>query len=349
MNWCHKVGLTVDASALSPRWKAVEDYERDLTPNKGLKLVRLFVFRNRDHAFEKEFTEALVKSDNSFPLDDNAELLRVMAGSIIAASLERGPSITAKAVALVLRACDFPKGRSRPAIPEVIQMSHKFLIDQGNLVRPNHFYEWSARSDFAEKIRAVEAESESADSASVSKSMLEVFQSLARLQSKMSLCIEQISEENQILWWLLGEFSYSFNRPFSDFSAGSYALIAADEAAARTTLLPGPGSMETILSRVLRCCKSDTKKRTFRDVLESVDAGWRSNRVKKMNLSVTEDFLPFCTALSKLEEAGKPKIWQPIFAKACPGVPVDTVVEPSSVAIQFYSELLALKVLTSLG
>ncbi|MGA9622975.1 MAG: GTPase-associated system all-helical protein GASH [Bryobacteraceae bacterium] len=273
-------------------------------------MLRLFLFPKPETTENAWFTDGLLTLDKEFPVANNAEQLRLMAGVVMVTTFDEG-SAEGCAFALGLRAAVFPKRSTLPAQPEILAAAEAYLQAEAERQRPTYFGD-APESRLAEQIR-------------------------------------RLAEETGLLWWVISEYSTSLRRRTSGLTAPAYALIAAAEAADRTQILPPPPSADALLARVLKPCKSGPKKaHTLIDFWTAADAGWRAGLLRSIDASEGRDFVPIITGLAKCEEFGEAVGAARVVPKLCPGVSIEHPLSPAEAAQQLYVELMFLKALGAL-
>ena len=217
IDWFRNVNIHSDPILVERRWQTAEEYSRALSRSSIPRLLRLFLFPKPETTENAWFTDGLLTLDKEFPVANNAEQLRLMAGVVMVTTFDEG-SAEGCAFALGLRAAVFPKRSTLPAQPEILAAAEAYLQAEAERQRPTYFGD-APESRLAEQIR-------------------------------------RLAEETGLLWWVISEYSTSLRRRTSGLTAPAYALIAAAEAADRTQILPPPPSADALLARVLKPCKS---------------------------------------------------------------------------------------------
>lgn len=310
IDWFRNVNIDSDPTLVERRWQTAEEYSKALSRSSIPRLLRLFLFQKPDATENKWFTDGLLALDKEFPVANNAEQLRLMAGVVMVTTFDDG-SADGCAFALGLRAAVFPKRSTLPAQPEILVEAETYLETEAERQRPGHFDD-APESRLAEQIR-------------------------------------RLAEETGLLWWVISEYSTSLRRRTPGLTAPAYALIAAAEAADRTQILPPPPSADALLARVLKPCKSGPKKTlTLVDFWAAADAAWRAGLLRSVNFSDCSDFVPVTTGIAKCEEFGEATNAAQVVPRLCPGVSIEHPLTPAEAAQQFYVELMFLKALDAL-
>jgi hypothetical protein len=348
IDWYLQLNLTCDAALAQKRSATAEAVAKKITRARVIELLRLFLFSPVGVEFTQQFTNELVVLDAEFPLSNNAQELRMMAGLVMITTFEESSyEKQAKAFALGLRAASFPSGRVKAIQPAILMEAENYLRSQAGRNRPNDFgtdiapdatktllargkalVEAEAGADEAKKTTARTAHRDSIPSAIVNS-----HRGLAKR-------IEQLAEESALLWWVLAEHSDTLQKAVCKLEPDAYALVAAAEAAQRTMQLPPPPSIGPLLTRALQPCMANKEKLVLSDYIKATESVWRAGYVKSVNVADCRDLSPICAALEKMEELGNAATALKAVSKLCPGVKGDLPLMPSQAAEQFYNEIL---------
>jgi hypothetical protein len=171
---------------------------------------------------------------------------------------------------------------------------------------------------------------------------------VADVEQELADRLVRLAEETGMLWWVLGERSDLLDRATPSISSRTYALVAAIEAAERTQILPPPASMDALLQRALKPCRSAGPKKLR--LSDYVDEGgtWRRDQLQRINAGDCAELVPITTALKKMEELADAAAVAKAVTRLCPGVKGDATLSPFEAARQFYNELVFLKALEAL-
>ena len=139
IDWLRNVRINPDARLAELRWKTAKSYAKGLTHERVARLVRLFLFPQPDASEAKSFTDALLLLDNEFPVANNAEELRLMAGVVMLTQFSES-SYEGDAFGLGLRAASFPGRNVTPAQPAIVKEAEEYLLREGDKQRPTDFH-----------------------------------------------------------------------------------------------------------------------------------------------------------------------------------------------------------------
>lgn len=138
-------------------------------------------------------------------------------------------------------------------------------------------------------------------------------------------------EELQILWWLLGEYSKTQEKPFSQVAPEIRTLALPYELGRMTVVSPGPASIGAMLART----GIGAKKTKVADVVNAADLEWvKSVSASKLVSPVTT---PIHFALEQRAELGTNDAWLAGWAQLT-GLSADVALPGVRLAELFYRE-----------
>lgn len=329
-HWHNRVELKPETTALlQARWDAAAKFSEELSGEDACSLLRLALFGTVTSEFAKRFSEALVAQEPTFPLEENVEMLRVMAAAALYIQMET-ESAEADAVALGLAAAGFHPDPSQPVCKDLAPRAAEYLESESERMRPT--------PKVAGDYRALKKATEATDWASnpeapqlVGKAVLELGDTMGR-----------IAEENQFLWWLLSRRSSHLSLRREKMAAKEYALVAAAEAAERVALLPPPACVESLIDEVLsQCAKATNVALPLADVVDAANIGGLSAVTAGAELGELcplQGLLGVRRAGGKVDAASLEKL----------SIPEKLKVSPTEAAKQYFRELMFLRALAQL-
>lgn len=347
-HWHAQVEFKPEVSVLAPRWSAAENFVEKVAAADILSLVRLVLFPGTEPEFSKRFTNELVKAELTFPLDKNAELIRVMAAAAVYSQLEKSTPV-ANALALGLKAASFPNGRAKPICSDVMTRSLEYLAEESERIRPKidagalEKSEKQTQEHFAVLTRAVDGNVLQEIGKATEALGRSVLGSMKESHQRLGEVINRLTEESQFLWWLIGRQSPSLHIRREMLSREAYALPAAAEAANRVMLLPPASSVESLLDEAISQCKRGGRDSvSLPDLIEAADANW----LKDTQLTASAVELTPFTALLAERQHGK-SLSQAVLKRLL--IPGNTKVTPIEASHQYFRELMFLRAIQEMG
>ena len=343
-HWHARAELKPETAILEPRWNAAVKFAEKLSGADIVSLLKLVLFPGAEPEFAKRFSEALVKAEPTFPPNNNAELLRVMATAAVYSQWE-SPTKAADALALGLQAANFPATRVEPICQEVMTRASEYLATESERVRPNIYVSTLAKAEkqadtaFANLKKASDANSPQDVGKATEALGRGVLTAVKESHQQLGDVIVRLTEESQFLWWLIGRRSPALNIRRELLGADSYALPAAAEAAERVAILPPAASIESILGEALaQCEKKSAASLTLPDLVSSADANWGKTAV---SAAAANELTPVAQLLTAWVQTGK----QDADAIKKIGFPAKTKVTPLDAARQYFRERIFLRAL----
>jgi hypothetical protein len=338
IDWLRNVEINVDAALAEKRWKVATDFAAALEKSVALDLIRLFLFTKPDAALVSSLTEKFLKFDAEFPVSSNLEKVRVMAGLVIATTLN-GNSKYGDFFSLGIRAARLRGLRGQPAVGGIVEEVEGYLLREAADRRPDDFApESAALLDSISKKYDILQEAEAGGNVDKLKEA-QLSYHAAVIDRKLGRRVRQLAEELQLLWWVIGEYSPFLERPVALLSASKYAMVAAAEAAVRVKITPPPPAIDALLLRALKPCKGSRKKVILSELLNETDASWRARQVAAKKIDDRHGLFPLSTALEKMQELSDGTHAMQVVSKICPGIKADLSLTQADTARQYFAEL----------
>jgi len=347
-HWHARAELKPETSILEPRWNAAAKFAEKLSANDVRDLLCLAMFSGASSAeFEKRFGDSLVKAEPTFPIENNHELLRVMAAASLYSRLEKVSS-TADAIALGMHSAAFPAERAMPVTPDLVARAHEYLSSESERVRPKIATGAIEKTEKQAEtlLNALKAAIPGNSPQEVGKATEAlgrgILSAVKESHQQLGEVIERLAEESQFLWWLVGRRSDSLNARRESLTAESYALPAATEAAERVGPLPPAQSTEFLLDEALSQSGKPGRSASVPDLLQSLDKAWLE---KSASACVCPPLTPIAALLVELRTSSK--LDNQSLKKL--RIPAKTRVTPAELARQYFRELVFIRAAESLS
>jgi hypothetical protein len=347
-HWHARAEIKPEVAILEARWDAAVKCTEKPSAADICSLVKLVLFQGAKADFAKQFSDALVKAEPTFPPTENAELLRVMATACAFNHLGN-PSNIADALALGLQAASFPLTRVEPICQEITTQYSEYLVNESERVRPKIYAPALAKAEkqgetaYAGLKKAVETNSPQEIGKASEAMGRAMFAAVKESHQQIGQVIERLAEESQFLWWLIGRRSPALHGRRESLAAEVYALPAAVEAAERTTVLPPAPNIESILDEVLaQCGKKSAPNMSPIELVANLDAKWTQTVSPFAN---AHELTPLTALIANRPTTGR------IDASAIKmtGLPSKIRLTPVEASHQYFRELMFLRSLASLS
>lgn len=150
--------------------------------------------------------------------------------------------------------------------------------------------------------------------------------------------ISDLREETEMLWWHVGGWSSSLDRPLSGMDVATAAVVAGIDLAALTKSSLGPIASAALLLRTIQQGRATGgEKVSLQAAVDSLGL----EELEKLNPNSLpkemHDICPVRAALSKAAEAGMGTTWHSQFEKAT-GLAPTSPLSPHELAMQAYRE-----------
>lgn len=346
VDWFRNVHINPDLKTVEKRWSTAKKYSTTLSRVSVPRLLRLFLFAKPDPGEISWFTDALLRLDKEFPVTNNVEELRLMAGVVMVTTFT-DRSRPANAFALGLRVAQMAGRTIDPVQPKILSEAEKYLRAETERLRPAEFGR-GRLSDPGDNVSVHPAAAGAEENQLAAGGDDQEVNTLRGEDPYLASEIRRLAEETGMLWWILTEYSPSLDCPTSSLTPPEYALVAAAEAADRTQIVPPPLSANALLTRALRPCKKVPKKTlTLADFLADTNPTWREARLKQNGCIDFPYLVPVTTALARIQEVDDAAQAAQGAAKLCPGIVAEHPLSPPEIAHLFYCELMFFKALSA--
>ena len=376
-DWYRQVDLEPSPEVLARRWDCVEAALSALSVAGLYDLTRI-LYSLPESAEEPgaELTKACKEADSTFPLKDNKELLRVLAGATLAQCIkERHELAPLAALSLVCVWCR--DAGPRPLLPDVLSAGRAYLDEESQKIRHDPMKPPDQSSRFRHpKVPKIAALSPLADPGSdftlikqhldsIQKTVNQVTSAIAGLNAHFENLVEDskkglsrvadsrrdprvrvLEEETEILWWLFAEHSDELASPLGDLEMLSASMVLGSELASLTRLaLPVPAA-DAFLRRALSNTMGGyaSEQRSLRQVVESAPEDWRREWSAKWAEQVrrTSSLTPVAMAIVGSAEGLDLADWARVY-KAKGAIDPDATLETLRWSRQLYDECLLLR------
>ena len=349
--WYSAVSLADDPRRRQARWAGVSSVVRDADDNTVEGLLRLtHPSRHLPMASTLEaIRQAFKDTDDAFDMSGNDRELQILAAACLAVLMATdehlGPVAALAATTTGLagaRLPDLPMNLAALAESEIVRWAH------GNRTRPSltaHFSSEPPRISFAKAAAKAtteqdwEALAEAFDLCANATHL--AMKRFAKTQLDAVSAAESFlrvqDEELQMLWWLTGQRSSDCDCAFGAIPTAARPLVLAKELADRTEFLPGPPSVQGILSRAGLTAR---KKVLLTAAVNTAESNWLRAAIGESNPSPLST--PLHDAIRRQLETGVGDTWIAGWA-ASTGLDAAYALPSLSLANFFYRERLLLR------
>ena len=314
--WYGAVSLDDDQARRQARWEGVSAIVGDADRNMVEGLLRLAHGSRQKPAGDvvEAVRQAFKASDDRFEMSGNDRELQILAGACLAVLIETQTHIGAVAGLMVTTA---GMGDARqPDLPmELAALAEEAIVrhSEGNRMRPsfqNHLsipkLDFGAAADKVTQEQSWESVAEAFKHAAsrTNGAIRRITEARANDIRAIHDFLRAQDEELNMLWWLTGQWSSHFKCSFGEIPSDAQPLVLASELANNTEFLPGPPSVEGILSRA-GLKEQESVPITF--AVSAADSNWLQGLVGDMDSSVVTT--PLHAAIERQLETGAGDAW----------------------------------------
>jgi len=348
--WHASIGLGDDDARRQSRWAGVSAVAQ-ATDSKDIEVLIRLAFKSRQPAAAaqvQKIRQSFKMADATFEMQGNDRELQVLAAASLAALMNEVDSTGAE-VALAVTTTSLA-GVRKPDLPMDLHVLAEGAIDkiaETNRKRPNlaaHTSTDAPKFDFEKAAAKAKAEPNAEGFSQAftlaAEAAREVFVQMARRQANAVRAMDNFlrvqDEELQMLWWLTGQRSFDLDCTLDAIPSEAQPLVFAKELADSTEFLPGPASLDALLSRA---GLKDRKKIALSTAINAADLAWLQTFMPEGEPSPVSTPIHF--GIKRQIETGAGDAWIAGWAAAV-GVAANFAVSPLKLGLLFYRERLLL-------
>jgi GTPase-associated system-like protein len=309
--WLRDAGIEANADTSPKHLKVIDEY----VPNAQeiISFARLFYgFGAQDEGSMDTFGTALQEADPNFLPQKRRQEMSVFAGAALIALIARDQYNQLADLAALCLVCGGAQGvRTAVPVPDIPKIAARYIDD-------------CTSKRASRPVGAVGAEDGS---------------EIADLKRELML----VSEETNMLWWLVSEYSRDRNQSWKNVGALATPIVAGKELADLTRVIPGPVAAAAFLDRIVRLSESakSPKPITIKLAVDKTPAEWREQYAFKP-ASHIEDLAPISNAIRLSLTVSDGDDWSPVFEK---GTTLEAGSEmlPNALAYQVFLERLMVR------
>lgn len=317
-------------------------------------LVKLFSGFSEGDATE---TIALIgeffKDDQKFPLANNVQLVRALAGCIIAQKIE-SESPLSNTLMLSILTINFPKSKAELPIPEILTRTEELwkikCFTNRELPSASKITPLKIPATVTKVALTAETGSSVNDKVQAhlntlftdSRSQQQLINKIAAFLTDIEQRVASNSEETNILSWILNSYSRGVSASFLEIGSTKLSFIGAKDLADLTTIPPGLSIAEGALNKMLELSGNATTKTSLAAIVHELNAnspysGWVANTLKNPLLPSGESITPLFYALHCYKEHNQESDWNLSFKRKS-GFSAEYEAPLLDFAMQFYRE-----------
>ena len=297
-------------------------------------LIKLFS-GFKDVEVANELAAEFIKGVPKFPQQGNEQLLRVLAGCILAQKTESSSPSTDKIILSFLTANFSTKKEDLP-IPELLTRTETLWKQEclANRALPA-----------ALSLNTIATKDKPLTPADQKKFISDIIPFFDNLDKRVAAN----SEETNILSWFFTSHSRAIDASFTQIGATKLAFIGAKDLAGFTLIQPGHPIARGILNKMLDSSGSSMHEVPLSEIVHELNAeplytDWVAEIIRPRFMASGEVITPLLYALYCHAEFSNETDWKPIF-KPRAGFTADFTTNLSSFALQFYKECMLMSII----
>ena len=264
-DWHRDMGLESNDETSPKHRKAINEYTP--TAREIISLARFFYGFDSQETSLEDFAKAVQEIDTSFSIQHHKQYLILFAGAELVSVIQRALDEQLTDLAALCLVCGAVQGaRTAVPVPEMPEIAARYIESRA-------------------KNRAV-VSSEQGDQ----KPGLRII----KLEREMAI----VSEEANMLWWLVSEYSRDRNEPWKKVGALATSIIAGKELADLTRVIPGPVAAAAFLDRIIGLSTSSRsiKPVGVKEAVDKTPRPWKESFQLKGDAAI-HDLMPISKAL----------------------------------------------------
>lgn len=306
--WLRAAKLEPNDETSPKHWKVISEYLP--TAEEIISFARLFYGFNRqwDPLLDK-FGAALQDIDTAFSMQNDKQLLSVFAGAELIVIIERDQDNSLADLAALSLVCGGAQGaRTEVPVPEMPKIAARYIEDRTSkrMLMP--------AAPVGDKVES----------------------RIGKLESELTI----VSEEANMLWWLVSEYSRDLNESWKKVGTPATSIVAGKELADLTRIVPGPVAATAFLDRIVRLSDSakSPKPITIKEAVEKTPREWRERYPFNLAAGV-DDLSPISKAIKLSLTVSDGDDWTPVFERGT-ALAANSKIPANALAYQVFLERL---------
>lgn len=321
-------------------------------------LIKLFSGFSKEDATEATaLISEFFKDDQTFPLANNAQLIRALAGCMIARKIESDSSLS-NTLMLSTLTINFPKGKAELSVPAILTRVEELwqakCITNRDLPSVSKITPLKIPSAITKVALTTEPNSSVNDKVQAhlntlftdSRSQQQLLNKIASFLTDIEQRVLSNSEETNILSWILNSYSRGISASFSDIGATKLSFIGAKDLADLTTIPPGLSIAHGALNKMLELSGNAVPHVSLATIVDELNrdspyTDWVAQILKSPLIPAGESITPLLYALHCYKEHDQESDWKSSFKRKS-NFSADDEAPLLDFAMQFYKECMLL-------
>lgn len=343
--WYGQANIFCTSDILDKRKKSIKTcIEEEVSWDFIKNIIKLFMKgkENKQDKFKESFADIFIKDDSAFSYEQDKEL-QLLAGIMLNEILKEDNKYNT----IIELSCICLKNYYEPPIEGIFNNIERYFYESLKQLRENEDNKY-AKSNFRKSLQAMFKENtglvtgnlneEVAEQLeSLKKNIINIFSNFEKMQKINNLK----SEDSEVLWWIIGEWSYDLDKPFKEIEENFIPVLIGKEMADKVKVLPGPFAAKAVIHKILSNFKD--KKLYIYNYGEKIEKDWLEKFVEKYYIDAIGDFMPILKYFNKIVEIDEEDNSENKLEKICPAIIKKTEILNKDIAYEIYLECLLSK------
>lgn len=334
-DWYKEADKNSDSATNTKRIQSINSLVKNDNKDFWLDIARFSLGRKiQNQANIEKFIHEFKIKDDTFPLLNNQNLIRVLSAISLCFKLEKQRTATADLLSFTLNNNNFFKP-SPPTIAPFFEYAanYKESDDTREIIDSN--IDVSEIETLEENLKLEESALDKKD-----------FQPIINAVKNTAYTISILQEESNILWWIFGEYSSISKKSFKETGGFNISATSARELCNITKFRFEFSSAKSILKKVVTLASNDkesSKERSIYEIINDIDPSYKAP-ILDFGDKIITDVTPFLYAMKVSLEYLKTDSWQDSFNTKY-SIDLSKKVSLSDFAYQIYNECLFMDIL----
>ncbi|EHI99073.1 hypothetical protein CDLVIII_2429 [Clostridium sp. DL-VIII] len=343
--WYGQANIACTADILDKRKKSIKTYiEEGVDWNFIKNIIKLFmkVQNNKQDKFKDSFAEIFIKDDSAFSYEQDKEI-QLLAGIMLNEILKDNDKYNT----IIELSCICLKNYYDPPIEGVFNNIENGFYESLKQLRENEDNDYAKRN-FGKSLQVMIKENPSLVTSnlneevakqleSLKQNIISIFSNFEKMQKINSLK----SEDSEVLWWVIGEWSCDLNKPFKEIDDNFIPILIGKEMADKVNVLPGPFAAKAVINKILSNFKD--KQLYVYKYAEKIERDWLEKFIEKYYIEAISDFTPILKYFNKITEIDELDNSSNELENICPAIIKKEEITNKDIAYSIYLECLLSK------
>lgn len=343
--WYGQANISCTSDILDKRKKSIKTFiEEEVDWDFIKNIIKLFMKGkdNKQDKFKESFADIFIKDDSAFSYEQDKEI-QLLAGIMLNEILKDNNEYNT----IIELSCICLKNYYDPPIEGIFNNIEKNFYNSLKQLRENEDNEY-IKSKFGKSLQSMLKESPSLATAnlndevanqleSLKQNIINIFSNFRKMQKINNLK----SEDSEVLWWMIGEWSYDLNKPFKEIDDNFIPILIGKEMADKVNVLPGPFAAKAVINKILSNFK-DKQLYVF-NYAQKIEKVWLEKFVEKYYTEAIADFTPILKYFNKIIEIDEEDRSDNQLEKECPAIIKKVEILNKDIAYSVYLECLLSK------